>query len=135
MTAGMSHRRAVEIIQAGGNMIRLGVRRLIPPLLPPTTSSSDAKCPPPPPLPPMSYAPFTGPQPLVPSPGLIGSYNPPPPPPNLRLPQLFNPMPVHKSNAGQRPLLSSGKNLPPCGWIPPSFFFGLQVTRELMVCY
>ncbi|KAL5109735.1 Membrane-associated guanylate kinase WW and PDZ domain-containing protein 3 [Taenia crassiceps] len=27
ITAGMSHRRAVEIIQAGGNMIRLGVRR------------------------------------------------------------------------------------------------------------
>ncbi|KAM7537184.1 hypothetical protein Aperf_G00000063463 [Anoplocephala perfoliata] len=110
MTAGMSHRRAVEIIQAGGNMIRLGVRRLLPPLQPPTTSSNGMKCPPPP-LTPMSYAPFAGPPPLVPSPGPLGSHNlPPPPPPNLRLPQLFTPMPVHKSNTSQRTLLSSAKN-------------------------
>nr|CUU98787.1 hypothetical transcript [Hymenolepis microstoma] len=46
MTAGMSHRRAVEIIQAGGNMIRLGVRRLLPPLLPPQTTSSSGHRPP-----------------------------------------------------------------------------------------
>ncbi|KAM3181793.1 hypothetical protein ACTXT7_013668, partial [Hymenolepis weldensis] len=105
MTAGMSHRRAVEIIQAGGNMIRLGVRRLLPPLLPPqTTSSSDVKYQSSPP--PMSYAPFPPPIPaLNPSPVSTG-------PPNLRLPQVFTPLPVHKaSSSSQRPLLSPAKNL------------------------
>ncbi|VDO02164.1 unnamed protein product, partial [Rodentolepis nana] len=99
----MSHRQAVEIIQAGGNMIRLGVRRLLPPLLPPqTTSSSDGKSQLPPPPPPMSYAPFPLPiTALNPSPVPTG-------PPNLRLPQLFTPLPVHKApTSSQRPLLSS----------------------------
>ncbi|VUZ49364.1 unnamed protein product, partial [Hymenolepis diminuta] len=97
MTAGMSHRRAVEIIQAGGNMIRLGVRRLLPPLLPPQiTTSSDVKYQSPPP--PMSYAPFPPPMPAL---------NSSPVPPNLRLPQLFTPLPVHKApSSSQRALLS-----------------------------
>ncbi|VDL19071.1 unnamed protein product [Hymenolepis diminuta] len=100
MTAGMSHRRAVEIIQAGGNMIRLGVRRLLPPLLPPQiTTSSDVKYQSPPP--PMSYAPFPPPMPAL---------NSSPVPPNLRLPQLFTPLPVHKApSSSQRALLSPGK--------------------------
>ncbi|KAL5960508.1 Membrane-associated guanylate kinase WW and PDZ domain-containing protein 2 [Taenia solium] len=108
MTAGMSHRRAVEIIQAGGNMIRLGVRRSLlssgevknlaaPSQLSPSPLSFASFGP----LPPTLSAGPMAPQPLP---------VPPPPPPNLLTPQFFTPIPVHKSSIGSRPLLSSVKS-------------------------
>uniref|UniRef100_A0A158R6Y3 Membrane associated guanylate kinase, WW and PDZ domain containing 2 n=1 Tax=Taenia asiatica TaxID=60517 RepID=A0A158R6Y3_TAEAS len=108
MTAGMSHRRAVEIIQAGGNMIRLGVRRSllssgeVKNLAAPSQLSPS----------PLSFASFgllpptLSPGPMAPQPLPV----PPPPPPNLRTPQFFTPIPVHKSSIGSRPLLSSVKS-------------------------
>ncbi|VDD79869.1 unnamed protein product [Mesocestoides corti] len=88
-TTGMSHRRAVEIIQAGGNMISLGVRRFL---------VGDQKAP--------SFYPQS-PLPFVSPPFM------PPGPPNLRFPQFFTPLPVHRPAFVQKPLLSSVKS-PPC---------------------
>uniref|UniRef100_A0A5K3EL51 Membrane associated guanylate kinase, WW and PDZ domain containing 3b n=1 Tax=Mesocestoides corti TaxID=53468 RepID=A0A5K3EL51_MESCO len=82
-TTGMSHRRAVEIIQAGGNMISLGVRRFL---------VGDQKAP--------SFYPQS-PLPFVSPPFM------PPGPPNLRFPQFFTPLPVHRPAFVQKPLLSS----------------------------
>ncbi|EUB60065.1 Membrane-associated guanylate kinase, WW and PDZ domain-containing protein [Echinococcus granulosus] len=110
MTAGMSHRRAVEIIQAGGNMIRLGVRRLALP----AGEVRNFAVPSPLPPPPLSFAPF-GPLPSTPSPAPVVPHPPPAPPlppPNLRSPQFFTPLPVHKSSIASRPLLSSAKGPP-----------------------
>ncbi|VDM31036.1 unnamed protein product [Hydatigera taeniaeformis] len=101
MTAGMSHRRAVEIIQAGGNMIRLGVRRSFPP---PTGELKNPAVPSPLSPPPLSFQPF-GPMPPAPSPGPVV-----PPPPNPHSPQFFTPLPVHKPSIASRPLLSSAPN-------------------------
>ena len=102
-TAGMSHRRAVEIIQAGGNMIRLGVRR-------PLAINEESKGF----IAPSSLIPLQ--QMAMPPPSLPFSYAPTSstaataaPPPDIRLPQYFTPLPVQKTAVGPRPILSSGR--------------------------
>ncbi|KAH9284019.1 Membrane-associated guanylate kinase, WW and PDZ domain-containing protein 1 [Echinococcus granulosus] len=62
MTAGMSYRRAVEIIRAGGNLVRLGVRRS----LLPTNEVRNFAALSPLPLPALSFARFH-PLPPIPS--------------------------------------------------------------------
>ncbi|EUB54295.1 hypothetical protein EGR_10846 [Echinococcus granulosus] len=90
MTAGMSYRRAVEIIRAGGNLVR-------PAALSPL------------PLPALSFARFH-PLPPIPSSAPVVPQPPPAPPlppPYLRSLQFFAPSSVHKSSIGSHPLLSS----------------------------
>ncbi|KAH9284021.1 PDZ domain-containing protein 2 [Echinococcus granulosus] len=107
MTVGMSYQRVVEIIRAGGNLVRLGVRRS----LLPTGEVRNFAALSPPPLPALSFARFR-PLPPIPSsapvePQLLPV--PPLPPPYLRSLQLFTSSSVHKSSIGSHPLLSLGK--------------------------
>nr|CDS24527.1 hypothetical protein EgrG_000407700 [Echinococcus granulosus] len=107
MTAGMSYRRAVEIIRAGGNLVRLGVRRS----LLPTNEVKNFAALSPPPLPELSFARFL-PLPPIPSSAPVVPQPPPAPPlppPYLRSLQFFAPSSVHKSSTGSHLLLSSGK--------------------------
>ncbi|KAH9286018.1 Membrane-associated guanylate kinase, WW and PDZ domain-containing protein 1 [Echinococcus granulosus] len=105
MTAGMSYRRAVEIIRAGGNLVRLGVRRS----LLPTNEVKNFAALSPPPLPELSFARFL-PLPPIPSSAPVVPQPPPAPPlppPYLRSLQFFAPSSVHKSSTGSHLLLSS----------------------------